>query len=82
MKDTLEHVGLLEEQEPAEDTNEIQKARETISKAFQDDPDFKRGYIDNVAMLLYDRDYLKDPDIPNRNVVAEAILDLIFEDKR
>lgn len=62
-------------------SNEIAKARKVMVDAFKEDPDFKQGYIANVAMLLYDRKWLKRP-LRDRNEAAEAVLDLIFEGKR
>ena len=51
-----------------------------MRKAFKADPDFKRGYIDNVSMHIYDR--VDDAEIRYnnrmRNPLAEGILDLIF----
>jgi hypothetical protein len=56
--------------------NEIKKARETMRKAFDEDPDFKMGYIANIAMLLHDNYGITDYD--ERNAAAEDILKLIF----
>lgn len=60
---------------------EIDRARKVMAIAFKNDPDFKQAYIANIAMLFKDRGWLKRPD-QDRNVAAEAVLDLIFEDKR
>jgi len=56
----------------------VAEAREVISKAFKEDPHFKFGYIANIAEFLHDRGYLKQP-LKDKNDVAEAVLDLIFE---
>ena len=55
----------------------IQEARETIRKSFENDPDFRRGYQDNIAMLLHDRHGITEYDA--RNAAADDILKLIFE---
>jgi len=52
--------------------NKIQKARKIMRDAFEKDPDFKQGYISNIAMLLHDQ-YPGE-----RNAAAEDILKLIF----
>jgi len=44
--------------------------------AFAADPGFKRGYIDNIAMLLYDELALGKK---RRDEIAEKILKLIFD---
>ncbi len=59
----------------------IALARKFIADKFKSDPSFKQTYIANVAMLLHDRKWLKRP-LKDRNEAAEAVLDLIFEDKR
>ena len=56
--------------------NEIEKARETMRDAFEKDPDFKMGYVANIAMLLHDQYGLTD--FGERNAAAEDILELIF----
>ena len=56
--------------------NEIEKARETMRDAFEKDPDFKMGYVANIAMLLHDRHGITNYD--KRNAAAEDILELIF----
>jgi len=54
----------------------IKLARAVMREAFKEDPDFKRTYIDNVAMVLYDR---LDINIrEDRDDVAETIVDLVF----
>ncbi len=58
--------------------SEISQARATIKAAFDADPHFRRGYVDNVAMCLHD-------NVPDgmehglRNRLADRILDLLFE---
>lgn len=56
--------------------NKIQKARNTIRRAFESDEHFKYGYVANIAMLLHDRYGITDYD--KRNKAAEDILGLIF----
>ena len=54
----------------------IKKARKVIWKAFKKDPDFKRGYIDNVAMCIFANSPVKE--YKARNNLAEKIIDLVF----
>ncbi len=64
-----------------EKVNKIEEARKVMRSAFKKDPDFKRAYRDNVAMLLYDnRERILGSFIHknNRDFVAEKILNLIF----
>jgi len=56
--------------------NKIARARKTMKDAFDADPDFKMGYIANIAMLLHDHYGITDYD--KRNAAAEDILKLIF----
>ena len=56
----------------------IPMARQEMRYAFERDSDFKRAYIDNIAMLLHDRHGMTDPAM--RNQAAEDILKLIFWD--
>lgn len=54
----------------------IKHARKVMCEAFEHDEDFRRAYVDNIAMLLHDR-----YDIINyekRNNAAEDIMKLIF----
>ena len=62
------------------DHNKIRKARKTIRDAFDEDEQFKWGYICNVAMHLYD-ELCKDGlqlDYNRRNEIAKKVLDVIF----
>lgn len=61
-------------------TNKIKHARAVIREAFEADPDFKRTYIDNVAMYLYGHAHGIDMDYKTtRDPIAEGLIDLIFE---
>lgn len=58
----------------------IKVARKTIWNAFKKDPDFKRSYIDNVAMMIYDR-VLETGNLQPKEVrdkLAEDIIDRVF----
>lgn len=55
----------------------IEEARETFRKTFEKDPDFRRTYVDNVAMLLHDQFGITD--FETRNKAGDAIVHLIFE---
>ncbi len=63
----------------------FKKARRVIRKAFKKDPDFKRTYVDNVAVHLYDSitgmNGMRDTDLKDkdtRDKMATEIIDLIF----
>jgi len=72
---------------------EIRKARQTLIDAFKKDPDFRYGYLANIARRIYDdqrRGYeLKKGDFVNKannlstiqgcNNMADDIMRLIFE---
>jgi hypothetical protein len=66
------------------EVNLVPIARQIMKKAFEDDPDFKRAYADNIAMRLYDRqiwnheEKLDFTDKLTRDSIANEILDLIF----
>lgn len=57
----------------------VKKARKAMREAFEKDPDFKRTYVDNVAMYLYDNTFGLDMSVKKlRDRSAEGIIDLIF----
>ena len=63
--------------------NKFAEARKTMREAFANDPELWRGYVDNVAMWLYDN--VDDSNAclftrskEARDGVAEDILNLIF----
>ena len=56
--------------------DQIKRARKTMRDAFDKDPDFKMGYIANIAMRLHDHHGITNYD--KRNAAAEDILELIF----
>lgn len=63
--------------------NKFAEARRIMRDAFSDDPDLWRGYVDNVAMYLYDNvddsnACLFQRSKEARDGVAEDILNLIF----
>lgn len=74
-------VAVLEDLQINRCGTKIARTRKVMANYFKVFPDLKRGYIDNVAMLMRDRGWLKRPK-KDRNEAAEAILDLIFEEKR
>jgi len=55
----------------------IKEARDSIAAAFKADPDFRRTYVDNIAMLLHDRYGIIDID--TRNQAGDDIVRLVFE---
>ncbi len=55
----------------------VAKARKTIAEAFKANPDFRQGYVDNVAMLLHDQFGITD--YKTRNKAGDAVVRLIFE---
>ncbi|MDP1710870.1 MAG: hypothetical protein Q8K86_00230 [Candidatus Nanopelagicaceae bacterium] len=64
--------------EGSRNVEEMRAAREKITRAFRDDPDFRRGYVDNVACILLDNDVADDGT--KRNLVADQIVKRIFEE--
>jgi hypothetical protein len=59
--------------------NAIALARQIIKEAFEQDDDFLRSYVDNVAMLLYDEAQgapFKVKEV--RDQIAKSILKKIF----
>jgi len=69
-----------QEQYGKTDYNEIKNARKIIRDAFDEDEQFKWGYICNIAMHLYD-EICKDGlqlDYNRRNEIAEKMLKVIF----
>lgn len=57
--------------------NDIGKARKTMADAFKADPDFRDGYVANIAMLLHDRYGITD--YKTRNAAGDDIVKLVFE---
>ena len=55
----------------------VKQARKTMADAFKTDPEFREGYVANVAMLLHDYHGIKNYD--KRNKAADEIIALIFE---
>lgn len=54
----------------------IENARKILCREFDDDEDFRRVYIDNIAMLLHDKYGIVSWE--KRNEAAEDIMKLIF----
>ncbi len=72
-------------------SRKIVKARRIMRKAFEADPDFRRVYEANIAMLIYDdqvarREKTRRAVITNLNTkegcnnIADRILTLIFSE--
>ena len=55
----------------------IAEARKEIADAFAADPDFRDGYVANVAMLLHD--HFGITGFEDRNKAGDMIVKLIFE---
>jgi len=55
----------------------VADARRTIADAFKADPDFRRTYVDNIAMLLHDKYGITDME--TRNQAGDDIVRLVFE---
>ncbi len=57
----------------------IKKARERIERAFKEDPDFRQGYVDNVACIIMDNipGYKKNKS--KRDTIANKIIKHLFE---
>jgi len=61
-------------------SNEIANARKTMTKAFEEDPDFRDAYQANIAMYIWDRK--REGKTFNKeqcNEVADGLVKLIFE---
>ena len=56
---------------------EIKLARDIFKKHFERDEDFRRGYKDNIAVILYDKYGLDDYNL--RNQIADDIMKVIFD---
>lgn len=54
----------------------IAEARQEIIQAFKNDPDFRRGYIDNISCVLMDR--IPEPNKEIRDRIADEILKTIL----
>ncbi len=57
----------------------VKQARKVIAKAFKDDPSFRRAYVDNVACFLMDHVPGFKKDSAKREIIANAIIRLLFE---
>jgi len=57
-------------------SNKIAASRKTIRDAFASDEEFKRTYLANIAMLLYDELGLTAEE---RDRISEKLLKLIFD---
>ena len=55
----------------------VKEARDFIAAQFAADSDFRRGYVDNVAMLLNDKYGITDMETRNR--AGDDIVRLVFE---
>ena len=67
----------IPEEQVATAQNPIAEARKVMREAFAADPEFRRTYVDNIAILMWDR--LGTPH-EERNALAEEILDKIFSE--
>lgn len=57
-------------------SKKIKDAREVMRKAFEEDDDFERVYVDNVAVLMMDETGLNHKKC---NEVARLIIKRLFE---
>jgi hypothetical protein len=60
----------------------VKRARRTIAEAFVKDPDFRRGYVDNIAVRLSDELRGAPNKIFNKDVrdaIADRMVKLLFE---
>jgi len=57
----------------------VKKARETIAAAFVEDPNFRLGYVDNVACVLMDRVPVLKSNKAWRDEIADMIIRLVIE---
>lgn len=73
---TLPADDFIELLDVADGVTSVPVARRTMRDSFKRDPDFRHGYVANVAMLLHDRHGITNH--AKRNKAAEEIIDLIF----
>ena len=69
-------------------SNKIAKARKVMCKAFKKDPDFRYGYLANIAMCIHDSQApkvipeqskpLNMKKVEDCNIVADRIINLVF----
>lgn len=59
---------------------DIQQAFAVIQSAFRSDPEFRQGYIDNVANFLFHHCDMRD--FAERNKAADHLVQLLFETNR
>jgi len=57
----------------------VKEARATMVREFEADPNFRRGYVDNVACVLMDRIPGFKRNKAKRDEIADAIIRLVFE---
>ena len=57
----------------------ISQALDTIRKAFTEDPDYRRSWVDNIACCIMDTSAVFKSDKPGRDALAERIVNLMFE---
>lgn len=55
------------------------QARKRMAKAFEDDPFFRQGYVDNVACVIMDNIPGYKRDKAKRDEIADRIIRRIFE---
>ncbi len=56
----------------------IEQARERIIKAFKDDPDFRRTYVDNVSCVIVEEIPIYIKYKLRRDDVADEIIKRLF----
>lgn len=57
----------------------VRQARKRMAKAFEDDPFFRQGYVDNVACVIMDSIPGYKRDKAKRDEIAGRIIRRIFE---
>ncbi len=57
--------------------NEFGDAREKMRETFEDDPDFRRAFIDNISCILMDNLGIEKQE---RDLISSLIMDRIFND--
>lgn len=55
----------------------VKQARKVIADAFAADADFRRSYVDNIAMLLHDKYGITNKE--TRDQAGDDIVRLVFE---
>lgn len=60
----------------------VEKARNVLLRAFRKDPDFRHGYVANIACVIYDHEHTRKRrcfSMAKCTEIAEDVFERIFE---